>query len=103
MLDGYLADIALYCKVEEDDAALPGFVDAAAAYLADAGVSVPETGTGRFALYLQCVKYLTLDLYDKRETTVTGTLVTDNPAYRRIINQLKLTGPVPGSDTGEAE
>lgn len=101
MLTDRLADIAAYCRVEADDAELPGFVDAAAAYLSGAGVSEPEDGTARFAQYLQCVKYLALDLYDRRDAAVDGTL-GDNPAFRRMLNQLKLTEPVPDSGTGEA-
>lgn len=100
MLTEHLADIAAYCRVETDDAELPGFVDAAAAYLSGAGVSEPEDGTARFAQYLQCVKYLALDLYDRRDATVEGAL-GDNPAFRRMLNQLKLTEPVPDSGTGE--
>lgn len=101
MLRERLSEIAAYCRVEADDAELPGFVDSAAAYLSGAGVSEPEDGTARFAQYLQCVKYLALDLYDRRDTAVDGTL-GDNPAFRRMLNQLKLTEPVPESGTGEA-
>ena len=101
MLRERLSEIAAYCRVEAGDAELPGFVDAAAAYLANAGVSEPEDGTARFAQYLQCVKYLALDLYDRRDAAVDGTL-GDNPAFRRMLNQLKLTEPVPDSGTGEA-
>ena len=101
MLRERLSEIAAYCRVEADDAELPGFVDAAAAYLSGAGVSEPEDGTARFAQYLQCVKYLALDLYDRRDATVEETL-GDNPAFRRMLNQLKLTEPVPDSGTGEA-
>lgn len=101
MLTDRLAEIAMYCKVDADDAELLGFVDAAAAYLSGAGVSEPEDGTARFAQYLQCVKYLALDLYDRRDAAVEGAL-GDNPAFRRMLNQLKLTEPVPDSGTGEA-
>lgn len=101
MLTEHLADIAVYCHVEANDAELPGFVDTAVAYLADAGVLVPQDGSPRYAKYLQCVKYLALDLYDRRDTAVEGAL-SDNPAFRRLINQLKLTEPVPESGTGEA-
>lgn len=98
----HLADIADYCRVDADDAQLAGFADAAAAYLANAGVSEPDDGTPRAAQYLQCVKYLTLDLYDRRDTAVEGAL-GDNPAFRRLLNQLKLTEPVPESDTDSEE
>ena len=100
MLTDWLADIAAYCRVEADDEELPGFVDAAAAYLAGAGVREPQDGSLRYAQYLQCVKYLALDLYDRRDAAVDGTL-GDNPAFRRMRNQLKLTEPVPESGTGE--
>lgn len=100
MLRERLSDIAAYCKVDADDAELSGFADAATAYLAGAGVSEPADGTPRAALYLQAVKYLTLDLYDRRDAAVEGTL-GDNPAFRRMLNQLKLTEPVPDSGTGE--
>lgn len=101
MLTDRLAEIAMYCKVDADDAELPGFVAAAAAYLSGADVSEPEDGTARFAQYLQCVKYLALDHYDRRDAEVEGTL-GDNPAFRRMLNQLKMNEPVPDSGTGEA-
>lgn len=100
MLRERLSEIAAYCRVEADDAELPGFVDAAAAYLAGAGVREPQDGSPRYAQYLQCVKYLALDLYDRRDTAVEGA-IGDNPAFRRMLNQLKLTEPVPESGTGE--
>lgn len=79
MLTEHLADIAAYCKVDADDAELPGFVDAAAAYLAGAGVREPQDGSPRYAQYLQCVKYLALDLYDRRDTAVMGRSATIPP------------------------
>ena len=76
-------------------------VGAAAASLAGAGVREPQDGSPRSAQYLQCVKYLALDLYDRREPTITGTIVATNPVFRAMLNQLKLTEPVPDSGTGE--
>ena len=64
------------------------------------GIIHVQDGSPRYAQYLQCVKYLALDLYDRRDTAVDGAL-GDNPAFRRLINQLKLTEPVPDSGTGE--
>ena len=101
MLRERLSEIAAYCRVEADDAELPGFVDVAAAYLAGAGVREPQDGSPRYAQYLQCVKYLALDLYDRREPTITGTIVATNPVFRAMLNQLKLTEPVSDSGTGE--
>lgn len=94
----HLPEIADYCHVEENDSQLSGFIATAEESLADAGVSSPAEGSGRAARYLQCVKYLTLDQYDRRDAAVEGSL-SDNPAFRRIINQLKLSEPVPESGT----
>lgn len=94
----HMADIANYCRVDADDTQLAGFVAAAEDYLTDAGVSSPEEGSARAARYLQCVKYLTLDLYDRRDTAVDGA-ANENPAFRRMLNQLKLSERVPESDT----
>lgn len=95
-----LAEIADYCKVEADDAQLPGFVAAASGYLAGAGVSEPEDGTLRAEIYLQCIKYQVLSMYDRREGTVDGT-ASDNPVYRQMMNQLKQSEPVSNVGTGD--
>lgn len=94
-----LAEIADYCKVEADDAQLPGFVAAASGYLAGAGVSEPEDGTLRAEIYLQCIKYQVLSMYDRREGTLDGT-ASDNPVYRALLNQLKQSEPVSNVGTG---
>lgn len=88
-----------YCKLTElaDDpevqALIPGMYAAAVAYMENAGVAVPEPGTARAALYDLCVGYLVLDAWERREATVTGTIVTENPEFRRKVNQLKFTEP----------
>lgn len=94
-LDGLLA----YCKLSElaDDpevkSLIPVLYDAAAGYMTGAGVSPPEEGTPRAAQYDLCVNHLVLDAFERRETSVVATVVADNPAFRRLINQLKLTEP----------
>lgn len=93
-----LAEIADYCRVAADDPQLTGFVGAAVEYLEDAGVREPEDGSPRFARWLQCVKYLTLDFFDRRDASVEGSL-SPNPAFRRMLNQLKLSESVPESGT----
>ena len=94
-----------YCRIEapteEELLTLEGLYDAAEGYLENAGVSEPTEGTPRRAQYDLCVNYLVLDGYDRRDVTITGTIVSDNPAFRRLINQLKLTEPVSNSDTVE--
>lgn len=91
------AALLAYCKLTElaDDpevaALLPVLYDAAVGYMANAGVAPPEAGTPRAAQYDLCVNYLVLDAWDRRETSVVNTVVADNPAFRRLITQLKLT------------
>ena len=67
--------------------------DAAVGYLEQAGVSEPEEGTPRRAQYDLCVNFMVLRDFDLREATITGTIVNDNPAFRRLLTQLKLTEP----------
>lgn len=93
------AELLAYCKLTElaDDPEvqllIPALYDAAVGYMANAGVSPPEAGTARAAQYDLCVNYLVLDMWERRETAVVATVVADNPAFRRMINQLKLTDP----------
>lgn len=94
-----MASLLAYCKLTElaDDpevqALIPVLYDAAVGYMTNAGVPPPEAGTPRTAQYDLCVNYLVLDAWERREVTITGTIVAANPAFRRLINQLKLTEP----------
>lgn len=91
-----MASLLAYCKLTElaDDpevrALIPGMYAAAVGYLEDAGVSPPEEGTPRAAKYDLAVNYLVLDAWDHRDMTVPAAQ-TDNPAFRRLVNQLKRT------------
>jgi len=97
-LDSLLA----YCKLTEltDDpevaALIPALYDAAVGYMENAGVGMPEPGTPRAAQYDLAVNYLVLDSYERREASVVATVVSDNPAFRRLMDQLKLTEPEVG-------
>lgn len=97
------ARLLAYCRIEaptdEELLTLEGLYDAAVGYMEGAGISPPASGTPRCAQYDLCVNYLVLDGYDRRDVTITGTIVADNPAFRRLINQLKLTEPVSDLDT----
>lgn len=105
------ASLLAYCKLTEfgDDqevlALLETFHGAAEGYLAQAGVSLPPEGTPRRAQYDLCVNYLVLDFWDRRDVSITGTAVSDNPVFRRMITQLKLTetGNVSKLDTSDGE
>ena len=72
---------------------IPALYDAAVGYMTNAGVAQPEKGTDRAAQYDLCVNYLVLDAWERRETSMVATVVADNPGFRRLINQLKLTEP----------
>ena len=97
----HLADIAVYCKVDADDAELPGYIAAAEGYLLSGVCSAPEDETPRGALYLLCIKALTLEQYDRRGLSIDQT-ANENRVVRLMLNQLKLTEPVPDLGTGEA-
>jgi len=108
LTDARRAEILAYCRIDAplepgEQAMVDGFYYAAVDYLADAGVSEPAAGTSRRSSYDLCVNYLVLDSYMRRDVTIAGAVV-ENPAFRRRLNQLKLTEPVPEpvseSDTG---
>lgn len=94
------ASLLAYCKLTElaDDqevqALIPTLYEAAVGYMEGAGVAVPKPGTARAALYDLVVDAMVLDGWERRETTITGATVTDNPVFRRRINQLKLAAGV---------
>ena len=92
------AALLAYCRIDElsgDDAALlESMYFDAVDYLAGAGVSAPTEGSGRAAKYDQCVNAQVLDAWDHRGTQTAGQAPVENPAFRRRLNQLKLTEPV---------
>ena len=91
------ASLLAYCKLTElaDDpevaALIPTLYDAAVGYMANAGVAAPESGTTRAAQFDLCVNYLVLDAWERLEVSMVATVAADNPAFRRLMNQLKLT------------
>ena len=101
--DAVKSRLMAYCRIdaleEGEDALLQGLYEAAVSYMEQAGISEPEEGTARRAQYDLCVNYLVLDGYDRRDVTITGTIVSENPAFRRMLTQLKLTEPVSNLDT----
>ncbi len=97
-----LYSLLAYCKLTElaDDpevtALIPALYDAAVGYLTNAGISPPAAGTPRAAQYDLAVNYIVLDAWERREETITGTIMSDNPVFQRLINQLKWTEPEVG-------
>lgn len=92
------AALLAYCRITEPSAeellVLEGLHSAAEEYMANAGVAKPAEGTSRRALYDLCIHFMVLRDFDLRDATITGTIVNDNPAFRRLLTQLKLTEPV---------
>ena len=85
-----LASLLAYCRIEEPTEeellTLEGLYDAAVGYMEGAGISPPDPGTAR------CVNFMVLRDFDLRDAQVAST-IQDNPAFRRLINQLKVTEP----------
>lgn len=96
------ATLLAYCRLEEDEVdadLLQMMYDDAVDYMAGAGVAEPEENTARRAKFDMCVNALVLDAHDNRGTQM-GANLQENKAFRRRLNQLKLTEPVPESGTG---
>ena len=103
MTDERRAGLLAYCRIEEPTPeellTLETLYDAAVGYLEGAGISQPAPGTSRAAQYDLAVNFMVLRDFDLRDATITGTIVADNPAFRRLVTQLKLTEPVSNLDT----
>lgn len=99
MTDERMASLLAYCKLTElaEDpevkTLIPTLYEAAVGYMENAGIGLPAPETPRQAQYDLCVNHLVLDAFERREVTITGAIVADNPAFRRLMNQLKLTEP----------
>lgn len=104
LTDARKTQLMAYCRIDElaegEVVLLEGMYQGAIDYLNEAGVTVPPEGTGRRFQFDQIVNALVLDEWDNRGTQVAGTVMAANPAFRRRLNQLKQTEPVPDSDTG---
>lgn len=96
MTDARRAQLLAYCRIEEPTdqelLTLESLYDAAVGYLEGAGIALPPEGTSRRAQYDLAVNFMVLRDFDLRDAEVTGT-IQDNPAFRRLINQLKLSEP----------
>lgn len=103
LTDARRKSLLAYCRIDAAEAdgsdLLQTLYDSAQGYMEQAGVSEPEVGTQRRAQYDLCVNYLVLDGWDRRDMTLDGSNVSENSAFRRMLNQLKLTEPVPESGT----
>ena len=97
------ARLMAYCRIdaleEGEDTLLEGLYQAAVNYMADAGIGEPQQGTPRRDHNVQSENQLLRAGDDRRGATVSGSALEDNPVFRRMIVQLKLTEPVSESDT----
>ena len=90
-------ELLSYCRLTElkDDpevvALLSSLYDAAVGYMTQAGISPPEEGSPRAAQYDLCVNAMVLDWWDHRDMKEPSSSSVENVAFRRMINQLKLT------------
>ncbi len=97
-----------FCRLDEalsaeDEELLRVFYAAAVGYMSQAGVREPPEDTPRRAQYDLCVNYLVLDSWDRRDVSFVGAASSENPAFRRLLNQMKLTEPEgPPPQTSEA-
>ena len=86
------ASILSYCRIDdptpEDLSLLEGFHADAVSYMRNAA------GSARLPQYNTCILALVLDAWDSRGTQTADKAFADNPAFRRRLNQLKLTEPV---------
>lgn len=104
-----MSEIMAYCRIDEADVSpadkvlLNGMLHSAVAYLEQAGVPVPESGTARRAQYDHVVNALILDSWENRGSQAVAVTVMENPALKRQVVQLKLSGLVPAvPDSGTA-
>ena len=97
-----------FCRLDglsaEEDELLCHLYDAAIGYMTQAGIREPPKETPRRAQYDLCVNYLVLDSWDRRDASFVGAASSENPAFRRLLNQMKLTEPdVSNLDTSDPE
>ena len=97
-----------FCRLDglspEEEGLLAVLYDAAVGYMTQAGVREPPEDTPRRAQYDLCVNYLVLDSWDQRDIFFVGAASSENPAFRRLLNQMELTEPdVSNLDTSDPE
>lgn len=99
-----LPNVQAYCQEpspsEADLLMMNQAWDAAAAYLAGAGVPEPERTASNWSLWFQVMCAMTLDGYDQRGAQFEQGKLQDNPAFQRLKNQLKFDAlPNEGTET----
>lgn len=102
MDEARMVRLMAYCRLDELTADELDLLDSmrstAEGYLMAAGVDEPAEDDPRAAVYESVVNALVLDEWDNRGSQFSGYTVTENPAFRRKLNQLKLTVPILGTE-----
>lgn len=97
------AEILTYCRIDDpvpgDLKLLEALYKDAVSQMRSAGVAEPPSGSVRAAQYNACVNALILDAWDHRGIQTGDKALTDNPAFRRRLNQLKHSEPAAVSDS----
>lgn len=97
------AEILGYCRIDdptpEDLSLLAALYMDAVSQMSHAGVTEPVPGSARLSQYNTCISALVLDAWDNRGVQTADKAFADNPAFRRRLNQLKLTEPVTVSES----
>ena len=91
--ESLLPQVQAYCQEpspgEADLLVLHQAWDAAAAYLAGAGVTEPAPDDESRPIWLHVMCAMTLDIYDQRGAQFEQGKLQDNAAFQRYKNQLK--------------
>lgn len=102
MDDARMARLMAYCRLDElgegEEDLLRAMLSTAEGYLMAAGVDKPAAGDPRAWVYESVCNALVLDDWDNRGSQAVGYTITENPAFRRKLNQLKLTVPILGTE-----
>ena len=97
-----LPNVQAYCQEPAPDEAdllmMHQAWDAAAAYLAGAGIQQPERTSIVWPSWLQVMCAMTLDGYDQRGAQFDQGKLQDNPSFQRMKNQLKFDA-LPGEES----
>lgn len=109
--EGLLHEVKEYCRIDElgweESTMILALVESAISELAIAGVNMPEHGTLFYAQYKLLLFAMVFDSWENRGTQAAGVTLSENPAFRRRLNQLKLaqqsnvpvmSGPFPSEE-----
>ena len=93
--ESLLHEVKEYCRIDELDweesHMILSLVKSAISELAIAGVDMPKDGTLAYAQYKLLLFAMVFDSWENRGTQAAGVTLSENPAFRRRLNQLKFS------------